>query len=197
MSRTIKVYCTGPDQDKLGDQYRLIEKYQGFALAEVPEQEVEQLSRRYPVEDITNLYVIRLGDRIVDTSQRQGSLEAKSVARRSSKGAKPLAPGKHHYLVQFVGPIKEEWLAAVKKAGGEIRAPYGDFNYVVRTDEKKLTQIAALPFVRWVGRRRTGIESIPPRFEVPQENPRGLPRCFPADGSWMEPIRWSSSAQLT
>jgi len=151
MSRTIKVYCTGPDQDKLGKQYRLIERYQGFALAEVPDQEVEQLARRHPVEDITDLYVIRLGERTIDTSQPQASLEGKSVSRRSYKTAKPLAPGKHHYLIQFVGPIKEEWLAGVKKAGGEPRTPYGDFNYVVRTDEKKLTQIAALPFVRWVG----------------------------------------------
>ena len=151
MSRMIKVYCTGPDQDKLGNQYRVIEKYQGFALAEVPDQEVEQLSRRYPVEDITDLYVIRLGDRTVDTSQPQGIQQPNRSRGDPHKAAKPLAPGKHHYLVQFVGPIKEEWLAAVKKAGGETRAPYGDFNYVVRTDEKKLTQIAALPFVRWVG----------------------------------------------
>jgi serine protease AprX len=151
MSRTIKVYCTGPDQDKLGKQYRLIEKYHGFALAEVPDQDVEQLSRRYPTEDITDLYAIRLEGQTIDTSQPPIGPQGKAMSRPASKGAKRLAPGKHHYLVQFVGPIKEEWLAAVKNAGGEPRAPYGDFNYVVRTDEKKLAQITALPFVRWAG----------------------------------------------
>lgn len=151
MSRTIKVYCTGPDQDKLGEKYRLIEKYQGFALAEVPDQEVEQLSRRYPVEDITELYSIRLGERSIDTSQPGMNLEGKALSRSSYKTTKALAPGQHHYLVQFIGPIKEEWLPAVKKVGGEPRAPYGDFNYVVRMDEQKLKLIAGLPFVRWVG----------------------------------------------
>ena len=39
----------------------------------------------------------------------------------------------------------------MKKAGGEPRAPFQGFAYVVRADKKALAAIAALPIVRWVG----------------------------------------------
>jgi hypothetical protein len=53
--------------------------------------------------------------------------------------------------VQFVGPIKSAWLKAVRKAGGTPRAPYENFAYVVRATDRQRAEIAALPFVRWVG----------------------------------------------
>ena len=56
--------------------------------------------------------------------------------------------GWHHYLVQFVGPVKRNWLARVRAAGGEPRELYRDFTYIVRANAKALARIEALPFVR-------------------------------------------------
>jgi len=147
----LKVFCTGRDQDRLAQTHRVIERYNGFVLAEVPKQDVGRLSREYPVEDITDLYTIRVGGRAIDTSRPR--LDAKGMLRShpAYQGTKPLPPGRHHHLVQFVGPIKDEWLTSVKRAGGEPRAPYQDFTYVVRANEERFKRIAALPCVRWVG----------------------------------------------
>lgn len=151
MDKIVKIFCTGPEQDRLSATYRLIERYQGFLLAAVPEEGIAELAANYPVEDITDLYTLHLGEQLIDTSKPRVNAQGREIPHPDYKGAKKLAEGPHHYLVQFVGPIKEEWLAAVEQAGSRIRAPLEGFCYVVRCDGKALSQVAALPFVRWVG----------------------------------------------
>jgi subtilisin-like proprotein convertase family protein/subtilisin family serine protease len=151
MKRILKIFCSGAEQDRLAGVYRIIERYQGFVLVEVGEAEVSKLAQHYPVEDITELYTIRIGDRAIDTSQPRVDVKGKVRAHPAYKGVKRLSPGPHHQLVQFVGPVKEEWLQEIKKAGGEPRAPYEDFAYVVRADSASLARITALPCVRWAG----------------------------------------------
>jgi subtilisin family serine protease len=151
MNLTVKVFCTGPAQDRLAERYRVIERYDGFVLAEVPQKGLRQLSREYPVEDITDLYTIPVGERRIETSRPRLDAKGKLRSHPAYKGVKPLSPGRHHHLVQFIGPIKDAWLKGVKQAGGEPRAPHADFTYVVRADEKTLRRIIALPFVRWAG----------------------------------------------
>jgi subtilisin family serine protease len=151
MDRTVKIYCSGSAQKQVAERYRVIESYDAFVLAEVPSVDLGELRRAYLVEDITDLYTLRVGEREIDTSIPR--LDAKGAVRShpAYRGTKPLSAGRHHHLVQFIGPIKETWLAAVRKAGGEPRAPFSDFAYVVRADDAALARIAALSFVRWVG----------------------------------------------
>jgi subtilisin-like proprotein convertase family protein len=151
MNRTIKVFCTGAQQDQLAEKYWVVETYQGFVVVDVGEDQVAEIAQQYPLEDITDLYEIRAGERVIDTSQPRLDAKGKLRAHPSYKGAKKLSTGPHHHFVQFIGPIKEEWLQAVKKAGGELRAPREGFAYIVRADAQTLTRISALPFVRWVG----------------------------------------------
>jgi len=87
-------------------------------------EQTKRLSARYPVEDVTGRYTIRSDGGTIDTS-RPRVVEAGNVRTHPSyKSAPALPPGPHHYLVQFVGPIKPEWLDEVRKAGGELRRPY-------------------------------------------------------------------------
>jgi subtilisin-like proprotein convertase family protein/subtilisin family serine protease len=151
MNRTLKVFCTGSEQDRLADSYPIVERYQGFLLIEAPEEEVDALTKAFPVEDITDLYAIRVGEHAIDTSQPRLDARGKLHSHPYYRGMAKLSPTAHHHLVQFIGPIKEEWLERVAEIGGELRAPAANFTYVVRSDEKTLRDIAALPFVRWVG----------------------------------------------
>ena len=151
MKRIVKVFCTGADQHRIEDSYPVIERYQGFVLAEVPDDKVGEVAQQYPVEDITDLYKIRVGERAIDTSQSRVDAQGKLRARPPYKGVKRLSPGRHHHLVQFIGPIKEEWIDEVKKAGGAARTPQEGFTYIVQADDKALGRITGLPFVRWVG----------------------------------------------
>ena len=100
------------------------------------------------------------------------------------KGAKRLAPGPHHYLVQFVGPVKPEWLDAVREAGGEVVDTYSGFTVVVRADDD--ADRADRPAAGGaVGRspadaRPESTSPIPTRRRCP------APNCFPTP--------WSSSS---
>ena len=44
-------------------------------------------------------------------------------------------PGEHHYLVQFVGPIKPEWLAEIVAHGGRPLEPQPPTGYIVAVDD--------------------------------------------------------------
>jgi len=151
MDKVVKILCAGPEQDRLSETYRVIERYQGFLVASIPEEQIGELAASYPVEDITDLYIVRLGEHTIDTSKPRVNAQAKELAHPAYKGARKLVEGPHHYLVQFIGPIKEEWLAAVEKAGGRVRSPQEAFCYIIQLDGKSITKVAALPFVRWIG----------------------------------------------
>src|SRR5262245_30001642 len=151
MERIVKVFCTGAERARLAEQYHVMERYKGFVLVQVPGGETKALARTYPIEDITEQYTIQVQARTINTRQPRLSLAGKWLAHPTYKGVKALSVGRHHYLVQFVGPIKKQWLQAVGKAGGQPRAPQSNFTYVVRSDQKALKRIIKLPFVRWVG----------------------------------------------
>ncbi len=151
MNRIIKVFCSGTEQSALAQAHTTVERYGGFILLDVSAKTMKAIARHYPLEDITGLYTIRAGDRQIDTARPRVDAAGKQHAHPAYRDVKTLPAGKHHYLVQFIGPIKSAWLKDVKQAGGEPRAPYENFAYVVRANDRQRARIAALPVVRWVG----------------------------------------------
>jgi subtilisin-like proprotein convertase family protein/subtilisin family serine protease len=151
MERTLKVFCSGSEQDRLSDKIPVIERYTGFLLTRLLQEPADALARRYPVEDITDQYLLPAGRRHIDTEQPRLDSGGRMRAHPAYKGEGKLPPGMHHYLVQFLGPIKQEWLQGVEAAGGRLQAPHASFSYVVRADEACISRIAALPYVRWSG----------------------------------------------
>lgn len=149
--RTLKVFCTGKEQTRLAREHRLIERYPGFVLIEVADGDARSLADRYPLDDITDSFLIRTEAREIDTSRPRVTSRGAVKAHPAYRGAGSLTPGAHHYLVQFIGPVKAAWLRGLRQAGGEVRVPFGDFTYVVRADTAALGRVSALPFVRWVG----------------------------------------------
>lgn len=64
-----------------------------------------------------------------------------------------------YHLVQFTGPIRKEWRAALEAAGAEILDYVPDFAYLVRMDAGASRSLQALDAVRWSG-------GFPPAFRV-------------------------------
>ena len=60
MNRILKIFCSGVEQDRLAEVNRIIERYQGFVLVEAGEDKLKELAKQYPIEDITELYTIRI-----------------------------------------------------------------------------------------------------------------------------------------
>lgn len=55
------------------------------------------------------------------------------------------------YLLQFSGPVLDEWKAAVEAAGGLIGPYIPDYAFLVYLDGAAKSAVSSLPFVRWVG----------------------------------------------
>jgi subtilisin family serine protease len=156
MERVLKVFVEGDDQERLAEKANVIERYDAFVLAEAPPAAAKRIARQYLTEDITDQYQLPVA---------------------TPRGAPDLPRGKHHYLVQFIGPIKESWLRGVRRAGGEPRQLWSGFTYVVRTDVKGIEKIAGLRYVRWTAhlpyeeRLATSV-----REELGRGQPQQLPR---------------------
>jgi hypothetical protein len=151
MDKMLKVFASGKEQSEIATDFRVLERYAAFVLVAASKKQADALARKYPVEDMTSLYAIHNPSLRINTAQPRVDTAGKVRAHAAYKGAKRLSPGKHHYLVQFIGPIKQSWIAALKKVGGEPREPYENFTYVVRLGDAQLPKVSALPFVRWVG----------------------------------------------
>lgn len=107
------------------------------------------------LKDITAQYEIPLGPATqdsIDTNLPRITGAARPSAHPAYQRTRRLDAGPHHYLVQFVGPIKPQWRAAVENTGGSIVDARAGFTLVVRATAEQITAIAALPHVRWAGR---------------------------------------------
>jgi serine protease AprX len=167
MTKIIKVFISRADQDKLAKRYTITQRYDDFVLVQASPEDAEKLVHKYLVEDISDQFILHLGDRVIDTTRTPSEADAFSEEASFSFGMAAAAPagglpeietetpGPHHYLVVFAGPIKSEWLEAVAASGGELRAPYQNFTYVVCADQEATGKISALSFVSWVGRLPT------------------------------------------
>src|SRR6266542_292527 len=151
MNRILKVFATEAEQKRLAETLDVIERYDSFVLAEAAPATARKIAREHLVEDITDQYEIPVGAGTIDTSSPRVDPEGTTRPHAAYRRGRSLPAGPHHYLVQFVGPIKDEWLRGVKRAGGEPRQLWGNFVYVVRADDAALAKIAALPYVRWTG----------------------------------------------
>jgi subtilisin family serine protease len=129
----------------------VLKTYQDHTLVEVPDDAATQLQEVFAVEDVTPLYAIPGSGRQIDTSRPRIDRKGEIRSHPDYADEDPLPEGPHHYLVQFLGPVRQEWLAGVVDAGGELRAPYGNFTYVVRADQEEISRIARLDYVRWAG----------------------------------------------
>ena len=147
MARILKVFAQRPEQKALREYGEVIAQYDAFAIVEVARGKGAALIARFPCEDITDLYKLDLGGK----RQVPPGHAAKLSATRRTGPTKVPDAGFHHYLVQFIGPVKRGWLARVAATGGLMRELYSDFTYIVRANGKGVAAIEALPFVRWVG----------------------------------------------
>ena len=152
MERVLKIYDSGAPLDFDTNGLKLIAKYPAFTVVEAPDDAAERLSRTYLLEDITSQYAIDARKNEIPTSIAQVDAKTKrKSAEAARKRAKRLPPGPHHYVVQFVGPIKSAWLNQARKAGAQLVQPYEGFSYIANMAEGAVEKVAELPCVLWVG----------------------------------------------
>lgn len=87
------------------------------------------------------------------------------------------------YLVQFHGPIRENWKAEATTAGAELFDYIPDYAFVARMDADTARRVAALPTVRWVGPYQPAYRISP---SLQQRLDRGPGRVQPSAGDLIE-----------
>jgi hypothetical protein len=171
----LKVFVAKAEVPAVLQRARLIEKYDAFVVVEASAEAAHALARTYPIEDITAQYQLQLGGRRVDTLERAPVAAARTRGPAKAWAVSRLEPGAHHYVVQFIGPIKRGWLARVRATGAQLREPYGGFGYIVRATESQGPRISALRFVLWVGHLPYE-DRMAPGLATAGETPSTLPR---------------------
>lgn len=159
---TLKVFAPKAEFPEVLKTSKLIEKYDAFVVVEANDESALALSKHYPVEEITAQYELRLGAAPPKTLK----------LRKAYQGEAALPRGAHHYVVQFVGPIKPSWLSKVRATGAKLRGPHGGFAYVVWAREAMLPKISGLPFVRWMGHLPHASRIAEPAAELPRQRIR-------------------------
>ncbi len=65
---------------------------------------------------------------------------------------KATAPsGRGYYILQFDGPVREEWKESCRQAGIEFLDYIPDFAFIVRVNASRKKQAVEMPHVRWMG----------------------------------------------
>lgn len=83
------------------------------------------------------------------------------------------APGGNVYLLQFDGPVQEDWKATVQAAGIELLSYIPDYAYLARLAGGETVAAAKLPHVRWVGPYRAAykiepsLDALAPEADAP------------------------------
>ncbi len=134
VTETIVIYASRRQRTMLARQgIVILSEYQDYVLAEADADQVAQLrARGFEVEVYQSA-----------APKALAFAHAEPTARAQPPSA--YGPGEHHYLVQFAGPIKPEWLASIVDHGGRPLEPQPPTGYIVALGDAAYQWITAGP----------------------------------------------------
>ena len=134
--------------------------YDSFKLVFIDEEPIGRAAlEAMPVDRGDYLDLIYLNGYAIDTSAQQPlskelpeDLKSSRVSEARSRG--DLAPGDGLYLVQFAGPIRDEWLDNLKSAGADVVSYVSNNAYIVSADARAAALISRMEqdgqsFIQW------------------------------------------------
>lgn len=127
----------------------ILEVYGDWTLVEIHVADQQTLRDRGRANDVSvtlreNFDRISINGHEFDARDPIGTLPTGHTADP------PYPPGrKGMWLIQFMGPIKSEWLEAVKAAGMAPVQNISDHAYIASATEEELRVVAGLRFIQW------------------------------------------------
>jgi uncharacterized membrane protein len=131
--------------ERLGLQPRLMLDYGGFYWLDLSEADVDKLKMAIPegVFEFPNAGQISVMDyRFDPLVDGEPSLPVDLRAKESNTGFR---------LIQFIGPVKDEWLVDLQLAGIELLQYYPQNTYLAWASPLQTVGASAYPTVRWTG----------------------------------------------
>ncbi|MFQ6106426.1 MAG: S8 family serine peptidase [Thermoplasmata archaeon] len=132
-----------PEQLDALASYHIIEEYESFVVVSITSDEVEELTARGFDVEVEDLH--RIGIRGFSFDSRDGEPPIPEELRTSGYPS-----GDGYYIVQFHGPVKEEWKTSLQRAGAEILSYVPSNAFLVRT-RTGISSLSEVQAVQWVG----------------------------------------------
>jgi serine protease AprX len=173
MPETVLIYADARQRRRLAKQGvsrdTVLVEYDDYVLAEVSHDQLARLRAagfEIEIQEQSPLMQVRgrtvapqMGDSAVHPTEpgaRPALVRGSEGVTLVPEGPRPaaLGPGRHYYLVQFVGPLKPDWLAEIEAAGGRLQEPVPPQGYIVGLDAEAYEWLAGTSrprYVRWVG----------------------------------------------
>lgn len=125
---------------------RVVEDYKnGFYIIETTEGSIDKISRG-------SILIVPLDGRMaLDFYPSEFSFDPLNERPSFQKN---LRSGKNSrtYVVQFIGPIKREWIDQAERLGAKFLGTVSHIGILVRADSETMSQISNLRHVRWSGK---------------------------------------------
>ncbi len=120
--------------------------YKAYALVQVTAAQLNALHKAgFRVDVLSDTTRVTVGAFTFDTEAPPQTPEADVSLLAET--------GEDYFLVQFIGPLQEAWITAVTKLGCELGNYIPNYTfYLTYMPVNVQAQVAALPFVGWIGR---------------------------------------------
>ncbi|MBI3951398.1 MAG: S8 family serine peptidase [Acidobacteria bacterium] len=158
----VKIYRSPGDKhklivpaDKFKRQHELVVSGAAQVLADYGSFQLLQVDNG-TLDRLEDEQTIQLGDAFNIIWLRNGPFDSTHGAPEMVEALRqPVVVGPRLHLIQFVGPIKDEWLSALKAGGVQFISYLAQNAYVVWADEAALNSIQELrqeaAFIQWDG----------------------------------------------
>lgn len=154
MSEDVAIVTSRPindDGDLIAEQLSsqgitVIEVYQAFVLAALgPGQHESLVQQGYDVQTLQDRTVIGIGDYHFDTRLGEPSIPSELRVNLTQQ----LNCDK--FILQFVGPIKQEWKDKVASYGVVLFGYLPSYGFIVQMNSSLMPELEQLYFVQWIG----------------------------------------------
>ncbi|HEV8376823.1 MAG TPA: S8 family serine peptidase [Candidatus Polarisedimenticolia bacterium] len=182
------------------ERVKILEDYGSFALVSItPEQQAHLKQAHLEVSALPERTRTGRGTIFFDTRNGDPAIPAHLQADLARE------PLQGHYIVQFIGPIKQEWLQSLQDSGVEFFDYLPSYSFVVSMQKRTAAQIRQLPFLQWVGVYHPAYKIVPSLLQpsagdralvvslFPKENPARVEALLASWGAVVTD-RWTQGA---
>ncbi|MCE8422873.1 MAG: hypothetical protein J5U16_02940, partial [Candidatus Methanoperedens sp.] len=151
--KTATILLKKEEQSEIKDKVtEVLENYDNFVLVEVTDKQITSLKKEgFKVVVRSEIDNIQLGHVNINTANLRSNEGGAITSQPAYEHAKDPDSGMHHYIDQFIGPVKEEWKEEIKRLGGILCDPLPSFAYIVEMDGQTRDELLKQSFIRGVG----------------------------------------------
>lgn len=188
MNQTAIVYADKRQRGRLAQQgitFRAI--YDDYVLTDLSPQQMAALQAQgYEVQVQEAALTVQIRGRTVAMVTRDDETLVTDRPRlrdldivRAGPPPATFGPGRHYYLVYFIGPVKGEWLNEIAARGGVIQDPVPPYAYIIALDQATYEWlITEPPYVQFVGHYTPELRLDPTVRAAPPDPAVGRGRIF-------------------